>query len=388
LERNGRGLPVTNLNNAVKIMTHDPNLRGVVWFDEFKNVILTGDGREWSETDYRELRLYMQDKLGISRMGKEDVADAVEIIARRDTRNCVKDWIASLPAWDGESRIEGFLSRVFGCEDNAYTRSASRNFWISMLARVYQPGCKVDTMIVLEGGQGAFKSTALAAIADPWFAEQHESAQNSKAFAEVLHGQLLVEIAEMDAFGRAEVNTIKKIVSCQSDRYRPAYGRTAQSFPRQGIMAGSTNKDDWNKDETGARRFWPIACKHADIAYVREVRAQCFREALALLQSGATWWEMPEAETKAEQRKRYDADPWIGSISEWLLGRATTTTRHNDRHGRRDGLSGPSGQGRRSDASDAYSGLPARLGMGQSRQQENRRARGQALDRTRRPVCR
>jgi putative DNA primase/helicase len=143
----------------------------------------------------------------------------------------------------------------------------------------------------------------------------------------------------MDAFGRAEVNTIKKVVSCQVDRYRDAYGYKAQDHPRQGIMAASTNKDDWNKDETGARRFWPISCiASADVEYVRAVREQCFVEALAILMlvpldakadqrvaAGAAWWVMPDAETRAEQRKRYDADPWLGPISEWLIGRSTTT---------------------------------------------------------------
>lgn len=327
VERNGNGLPLTNLNNAVRVMEADPALRGLVWFDQFLNRFMTGEpAREWTDADDVNLTLYMQREVGISKMGKDTVTQAVSVMAMRDTRNCVQDWIRSLPAWDGRGRIDTFLSDVFGCDCTLYTMAASRNFWISMLARVFKPGCKVDTMIVLEGGQGQFKSSCLAAIADPWFAEQHESAQNPKAFAEVLQGKLLVEIAEMDAFGRAEVNTIKKIVSCQSDRFRPAYGRYATDFPRQGVMAGSTNKDDWNRDETGARRFWPISCKgQANVALVREIREQCFAEAWAELQAGASWWNMPAEETRTEQRKRYDADPWMEIISGWLLGRSVVT---------------------------------------------------------------
>lgn len=327
VERNGNGLPLTNLNNAVRVMEADPALRGLVWFDKFLNRFMTGDpAREWTDADDVNLTLYMQREVGISKMGKDTVTQAVSVMAMRDTRNCVKDWINALPAWDRKARIDTFMADVFGCDLTLYTMAASRNFWISMIARVFRPGCKVDNMIVLEGGQGIFKSSALAAIADPWFAEQHESAQNPKAFAEVLQGKLLVEIAEMDAFGRAEVNTIKKIVSCQSDRFRPAYGRYAADFPRQGIMAGSTNKDDWNRDETGARRFWPISCKgQANVALVREIREQCFAEALAEFHAGASWWNMPDEETRNEQRKRYDADPWMEVISGWLLGRSAVT---------------------------------------------------------------
>lgn len=326
IERSGNGAAVANLSNAVRVLESDPALARLVWFDEFLQRTRTGSPeRDWTDADDIELQLYMQRTIGIGRMSRESVASAVVSMAMRDRRNCVKSMIESEPH-DGAPRIAAFLHRVFRCEDSAYTRAASRNFWLSMVARVYQPGCKVDNLIVLEGAQGLFKSSALAAVADPWFAEQHESAVNPKAFAEVLQGKLLVEISEMDAFSRAEVNTIKKVVSCQSDRYRASYDRRAQDWPRQGIMAGSTNKDDWNRDETGARRFWPIRCTGmADIELARKTRVQCFAEARGAFLAGAKWWDMPEEPTRAEQRKRYDADPWIEPISHWLAGRAQTT---------------------------------------------------------------
>lgn len=331
LERNGNGLPLTNLSNAVRVLEADEKLAGLVWFDEFLQRIMRRpsrgetEPREWADADDIHLTLYMQREVGLAKLGRETVSQAVIAIATRDRRNCVREWIEST-TWDGEPRIETFLHRVFHCEDNDYTRAASRNFWVSMLARVYQPGCKVDNMLVLEGTQGLMKSTALQAIAAPWFAEQHEQATNAKAFAEVLQGKLLIEISEMDAFDRAEVKAVKGIVSCQSDRYRAAYQRYASDHPRQGVMCGTTNKDDWNRDETGARRFWPVACSgEANVAYVRSERAQCFAEALVRLRGGASWWEMPRESTTREQRKRYDADPWITPISSYLVGRSATT---------------------------------------------------------------
>jgi predicted P-loop ATPase len=207
----------------------------------------------------------------------------------------------SRPAWDNVERIEHSFSTVFHCDDNGYTRAVSRNFWISLIARTYDPGCKLDNMIILEGAQGALKSSALNMIGGEWFAEQHENATNAKAFAEVLQGKLLIEIAEMDAFSRAEVTRVKQVVSNKSDRYRPSYGRHAQDHPRRCVMAGSTNKDDWNRDATGARRFWPIACKgFCDLGYLKEHRAQLFAEAVGM---GESW----QREALGQRSKGLDA---------------------------------------------------------------------------------
>lgn len=322
LDRNAQGIPVTNLNNAVAVMEHDPLLRGTVWFDEFLQRLQTkgGDGelREWGEQDDIRLTLYMQRAMGLQKMSRETVAQAVKAVAYLDVRNCARDWMSSLK-WDGTSRIEHWLIDVFGASDSAYTRAAGRNFWISMAARVFKPGCQVDNMIVLEGTQGRGKSSAAALIGGAWFAAQHESATNPRAFAEVLQGKMLVEIEEMDSFSRAETNSVKKAVSVRSDRFRPsgAHGY-AKDHPRQCVFLGTTNKDDWNKDETGARRFWPIRCSTVDLDVLRGQREQLFAEGVARFLRGDAWWEMPEAETQAEQRSRYDADPWTNTIAKYV----------------------------------------------------------------------
>lgn len=311
----------------MRVIESDPSLRGVLWFDDFLNRVMTGDpAREWTDADEINLTLYMQRELGVSKIGRDTVSLAVVSVASRDRRNCVRDWLDSL-VHDGTPRIEHFMSDVFGAVESDYTMAASRNFWLSMVARVYKPGCKVDNMIVLEGAQGLYKSTALSLIAGEWFTEQHESATNAKAFAEILQGKLLTEVSEMDSFTRAEVTRVKQIVSCQSDRYRDSYGRHARDHPRQGIFVGTTNKDDWNRDETGARRMWPIACRQqADIEIVKTNREQLFAEAVARFKRGEPWWMMPEQETAIEQRKRYDADPWLGPVSSYVTGRRTVTT--------------------------------------------------------------
>jgi predicted P-loop ATPase len=326
LDRNGNGAPLANLNNAVTILERDPALQGLVWFDEFLQRLLTGTpAREWTEADDINLCLYMQRGLGISKIGREIIRQAVVAIAYRHPRNCVRDWLDGLKR-DGTQRLEDFFPDYFGTENTEYTRAAGRNFWLSIIARVYRPGCKVDNMIVLEGSQGAGKSTAVQVIAGEWFAEQHESATNARAFAEILQGKLIVEISEMDAFSRAEVNRVKQVVTCPSDRFRPsgAHGY-AKDHPRQCVFVGTTNRDDWNKDETGARRFWPIRCGEINVEGIREVRDLLFAEAVARFKAGEPWHVMPVEETRREQRKRYDADPWIEPVSSYLIGRDEVT---------------------------------------------------------------
>lgn len=329
LQRNGLGIPLANLSNAVRVLECSPVLRGIVWFDEFLGQILTiaadGGPRQWTEADDINLTLRFQREIEILRMGKETVRDAIIEVAMRDMRNCVKDWVES-QEWDNTQRLERFFVDVFGAADTPYVRAVGRNFWLSMLARVYQPGCKVDNMIVLEGSQGVGKSTAIALIGGAWYAEQHESATNAKAFAEILQGKLVIEISEMDAFDRAEVKRVKSVVSNRSDRYRPSYGRYAKDHPRQGVMIGSTNKDDWNRDDTGARRFWPIKTRGVNLRLLIEQRAQLFAEAAARYRAGEKWWLVPEDAAKAEQESRFDSHPWIELISEYLIGRHEVTT--------------------------------------------------------------
>lgn len=320
LDRNGNGVPVANLNNAVGVLENDPTLKNMVWFDSFLQRILTGDpAREWQDADDVNLTLHMQRNIGIEKMGRDMVQNAVIAIAYRNMRNCVRDWMESLE-WDQVPRIDKFFEDHFGATGTRYCLATSRNFWISMVARALHPGCKVDNVVILEGGQGIKKSTALSTIAgDPWFTEQHESVLDPKRFAETIQGKLLIEITEMDSFGRAESTRVKAAVTNRSDRYREAYGRYAKDHPRQCIFVVTTNRDDWNKDETGARRFWPIRCSgDVDIEAIRVNRSQLFAEAVEAYKNGATWWEMPADETKAEQRKRYDADPWLDAVADFV----------------------------------------------------------------------
>lgn len=313
--------------NVVRVLQMDQSLAQNIWYDEFLGRICTiwrsDKVREWSDVDDINLQIYLQENIGLPKLGKQTVADAVVAAANLDVRNEAKAYIDGI-AWDGIERLPTFLDDCFKAGDTEYTRSAGENFWISMVARVMRPGCKVDTMLVLEGLQGAGKSMALAIIGGQWFAEANQS-PTDKDFYLNLAGKMIIEIGEMDAFSRSEVTKVKQVITCQTDRYRAPYERRAADHPRRCVFAGTTNRDDWNKDETGARRFWPIVCNGVDHDALRANRDQYFAEAAHKLAGGANWWTMPIDATLEQQEARRDADELESQLARLMVGRSDVT---------------------------------------------------------------
>lgn len=325
LDLTEKGQGVVNMNNARLILENDPKLRGHAWYDLFLQRIMTGDPpREWHDVDDTHLTVYIQRELRILKMSVDAVSRAVIAHAMAHPRHCVREWLKTLQ-WDGEERCKFFFHDYFGAEDNVYTRAVANNFWLSICARLHRPGCQMDNMIVLEGAQGAGKSQALRVIGGPWFAEQHESV-TGRGFYEVIQGKLLVEISEMDSFTKGEISRVKAAISCASDRFREPYAKHASDHPRQCALAGTTNTFDWNRDETGARRFWPLRCVGTvDVDGIASARPQLFAEAWARIQAGESWWIMPQAETETEQRKRYASDIWQEKVQVFLEARQSVS---------------------------------------------------------------
>ncbi len=313
------GQPIISMDTALRVVERHPEIKDSVWFDDFHQTYFTtwktGKQREWSEIDTLELTAYFQRDLRLVKMGDDNVFKAVLIHANNNTRNEPRDWIKTL-RWDGIPRIGSFFPICFGAVDTDYTRAVSRNFWISMVARIMRPGCKVDTMVVLEGNQGTFKSTALDIIGRGWYTEAQESV-SSKDFFMVMRGKMIVEIGELDSFRGAENTRIKQIVSCRTDRYRPPYGKVAKDWPRQCIFVGTTNEEQYLGDNTGGRRFWPIRCSKISKDRIGGERDQMFAEAFHEFNAGSTWWDMP-GETSDQQEQRRHADEWETPVREYL----------------------------------------------------------------------
>ena len=328
LETNGNGIPHTNLANVTQAITAHPDTAGHIWFDEFYGGYFTdweGARREWSDADDRRLTIWVQSALALHKVGDDLAHKAIQAVGDAHTRNEPKDWMKGL-IWDGTERICSSLCTYFGVKDAAYSRAIAKNFWLSMVARVFEPGCKVDNMIVLEAAQGARKSSALNIIGGQWYCEAHESVMFRDFFI-ALRGKLVVEIGELDSFSRAENTKVKQVITCRSDRYRDLYSRTAADHPRQNIFVGTTNDDNYLRDITGGRRFWPARCTDIHVDDLQRDREQLFAEAVKLYRDEVSWWQVPKDEAEKQQEFRRDSDEWEDFLNEWLSGRDETTVK-------------------------------------------------------------
>jgi predicted P-loop ATPase len=327
-QRGDRGKFIPCLNGLCHVLERHPRWGGKIWYDTFLEKVQTDaiDGNPTTWTDFFTGRLtrWFQAVFEFPTLSSDRVHEAVMLVAQGAPRNALKTWLESLQ-WDGIPRLHEALSRGFGAAENDYTQKVGECWFISLAARALKPGCKVDTMPVFEGGQGIGKSTALAIIGGERFGEMHEDF-GSKDFVLSLKGKWLIEVAEMHAFGKTDVDRLKGIMSTRIDRIRRPYGRTTEEHPRQSVFAGTTNRDDWQQDDTGARRFWPVRCGSIDLAWLRDNRGQLFAEAVARFQAGGDWWSVPVAAAAAEADRRRVEDPWATSVQTWLTpGREYST---------------------------------------------------------------
>ena len=188
------------------------------------------------------------------------------------------------------------------------------------MARIYEPGAKADHCLILEGPQGLLKSTALNTIAGRWFTDEIAEL-GSKDAAMQTRGVWIIEIAELDSMTRADVSKVKAFMSRACDRFRPPYGRRLIESPRQCVFAGTVNQSTYLRDDTGARRFWPVTCTRILIDDLARDRDQLWAEAVVRYRSGSPWWlnsRELNREAEQEQAARYVGDPWGELIAGWL----------------------------------------------------------------------
>ena len=314
LDMNQGGAPFPTLANASRILQYHPRFKGHVWFDEFTQKIchnIYGSERQWRDEDDEDLTVFIQQSLHLSKFSLNLVHQSVRHAARRSSRNSLIDWLGALK-WDGVPRLETWLSDTLGVDLTPHTLAVSRNWPICMVARAYVPGCKADTMPVLEGMTGLRKSTFAEILGSPWYASLPD-AFGTKDFLQAVQGRWLIEIPDMTGFSHREHTHILATLSNRVDVYRASYGHYVEEHPRTSIFVGTSETDDYLQDIRGRRRYWPLRCKHIDLDTLRAQRDDIFAEAVHAYRSGATWYEMPP-ETDLEQRARASPDIWTDKV--------------------------------------------------------------------------
>ena len=263
LEANGNGGYAKTLRNYKLLISKDPNFKGKIHKNLFTSRIdVTGalpwtradESQLWTDTDTTQLRTYMEPILG--KVSKNDVADAVDAVAGEHAYHPVRDYLKSLE-WDKMPRLDRLFIDYLGAADTPYTRAVTRKSFTAAVARVMQPGTKFDTMVVIIGTQGRYKSTLLAKMGGAWFSDSLRNF-GTKDSMETLQGTWIDEIAEMQAMNNSEIDAVKAFLSKLSDYYRAAYGHFAAEHPRQCVFFGTTNTHDCLRDTTGGRRFWTV----------------------------------------------------------------------------------------------------------------------------------
>jgi putative DNA primase/helicase len=314
--------------NVSMVLEHDPALVGLVGWDEFagRRVKLqaspwAADLSEWSETDDFELGLYLARKYGMVIKAASMIEQAVAYVAQKNCFNPVKNYLDAV-AWDGTPRLATWVRDVMGADDNPYHALVGRIFILSMVARAYLPGCKMDTTPVFEGEQGRGKSTAMAVLGGDWYKDTPFKIGDKDSYLQI-QGAWLYELSELDSLNKAEATEIKVFLSSKDDDFREPYGRRTKNYPRRTCFAGTTNQSEYFKDTTGNRRFLPVRCGEINIPLLKEIRDQLFAEAVRLFQDGAEW-HPTRKESEELINEQLDArmleDAWEKRIRMYLNG--------------------------------------------------------------------
>ena len=330
LDLDKQGKIKDTLDNIVIILRNDDELQSIA-FNRHRDGIDAKDGLPWdqmkpgwNDSDNAALKVFLSKKYGIYSPTK--TKDAILAVAAERAYHPILEYLESLPAWDEVPRIETLLVDYFGAEDSAYARAVIRKTMAAAVARIYCPGTKFDSVLILNGPQGVGKSTFFARLAGDWFSDSLTlTDMRDKSGAEKLQGYWILELSELNGMKKADVETVKSFISRADDKYRASYGVNVESHPRQSIIVGSTNAESgFLRDITGNRRFWPVRISGEgskrpwDID--RETVQQIWAEALVIYKAGEILYLRGDEAVAAitEQAAAMESDDREGIIRNYL----------------------------------------------------------------------
>ena len=341
-DRDEWGRIVPNLANVMVALRTAPEIERAFGYDEMARASIIVEElpdransdplpRHVSDVDVSRLQEFLQ-RNGMPKVGREATHQAVDLRAKERSFHPVRDYLCGLK-WDSTPRLSSWLTTYLGADATPYVAAIGRMFLIAMVARIFRPGCKCDYMLVLEGDQGIQKSTACRILAGEWFSDNLPDLRygNSVRVSMHLRGKWLIEIGELSSFSKADAEALKTFISRTDEQYTPKFARKEIVERRQSLFIGTTNKDTYLLDATGARRFWPVKVKLIDLAALTRDRGQLFAEAVAAYRNSEPWWPTPEfeqAHIRAEQEARREVDPWQEPIATYVSGRASVLVGH------------------------------------------------------------
>lgn len=311
------GLQASCLHNS-KLWLEDPGHGCVIRYDSFTHAVLF-NGTPLTD----ELVIALTGRIEAdlrTPWNQEHVRSAAVEIARRNEFSSLTGWLDSLE-WDGVGRLNYFFHDAYGCERSEYTIACGRVFFLSAVARAFEPGCQADVMPVLIGPQGIGKSTGMAALAPnpDLFTDDLPDLYDKKP-AESLRGKWIVEFAEFTRISRATIDIVKSFLTRRVDRFRPAYGRAAVDYARTCVFIGTTN-DPTPLADVENRRFMPITCTQGDVAWIKANRDQLWAEAVDRYRRGEPWWVSDPnlvAEVADQQDLARQHDSWEQILADRL----------------------------------------------------------------------
>lgn len=328
LELDKQGKVKDTMANIAAIVSHDENLKSIV-YNEFKGCIDVIGPLPWkqvkpgfNDSDVANAKLYFERIYGIWSPTKFKDA-LLAVVAAERIYHPIKNYFAGL-TWDGVPRLDSLLIDYCGAEDNPYTRAVTRKTLCAAVARVYEPGRKFDSILVLSGPQGIGKSTFFAKLGGAWYSDSLAiSDMKDKTAAEKLQGYWILELGELAGIKKVDVETVKSFVTRVDDKYRQAYGMVVESHPRSCIIVGTTNSESgFLRDITGNRRFWPVqVSEHGshhpwDLEEIDQVWAeaiQAYKDGESLFLSG----EVAQM-AYAKQQEAMESDDREGLVQDYL----------------------------------------------------------------------